>query len=191
MKKWWRSPAAALRSVCIVDRFLILFMLLLFAYTGHHLFHGAAAVQETNAVDVIVRTSMASIFGYFLSNNMVRTRRPAPPVSAPAPADSQGREGEDSGQPRGKIGFSGASSRPIEGAGGIQFSQEEPPQPQSCSRLQVTVVSLVGLASLGTLLASRAFCQATPEGTAIVSQLRDFVSASIGFLVSCGKNSPS
>ncbi len=190
MKKWWRSPAAALRSVCIVDRFLILFMILLFAYTGYHLFNGAAAAQETNAVDVIVRTSMASIFGYFLSNNMVRTRRPASPVSTPAPADSQGREGEDSGQPRGKIGFSGASSRPIEGAGGIQFSQEEP-QPQSCSHLQVTVVSLVGLASLGALLASRAFCQATPEGTAIVSQLRDFVSASIGFLVSCGKNSPS
>ena len=55
-----------------------------------------------------------------------------------------------------------------------------------CDRIQVVVVSIIGLFSLIVLLVARQFPSTAAEYTAIVSQLRDFLSASIGFLISCG-----
>ena len=56
-----------------------------------------------------------------------------------------------------------------------------------CSRLQILIVSTIGLISLLLLLIARNNTAVSSELTATVSQFRDFVSASIGYLVSCGK----
>lgn len=57
-----------------------------------------------------------------------------------------------------------------------------------CSRLQIVIVSTVGLVSLLLLLIARNYTVLTPEFSATASQLRDFTAAAIGYLVSCGKN---
>ncbi len=54
--------------------------------------------------------------------------------------------------------------------------------------IQVVIVSVIGLLSLIILMVTRQFQNVTSELTAVMSQLRDFVSACIGFLISYGKN---
>ena len=57
----------------------------------------------------------------------------------------------------------------------------------NCNKIQITVVSVVGIFSLILLFIAGKFLDTTHEISATVSQLRDFVSACVGFLVSCGK----
>ena len=80
---------------------------------------------------------------------------------------------------------SGASSQPAEPT---EPSGEAPAASvPCCSRLQVMTVATVGLISLLLLLIARNRIAMTPEPAATVSQLRDFMAACIGYLVSCGK----
>ena len=193
MKTWWKKVTAAVRSVSIVDRFLILFMVILFFYTTIHPFLWVDPPGATNTIDVIVRTSMASIFGYFLSSPFIQmrgsTRTSAPTPPAVSIQQEQDPSPQAQGAARGAIGFRGPVSSGEEVAGGSALGEMETPPTASGGRLQVAVVGMVGLVSLVVLLVIRQFQDATPELSAIVSQLRDFVSASIGFLVSCGKTS--
>ena len=50
------------------------------------------------------------------------------------------------------------------------------------------IVAGIGGISLILLFAVRNYLDTNPEITATVSQFRDFVSACVGFLVSCGKS---
>lgn len=73
---------------------------------------------------------------------------------------------------------------------------EEPaplPEPSADSsssenRLQIMLVSLIGIGSFLLLSLARFRPDGTPEMAAILSQLRDFASGCIGFLISCGKS---
>lgn len=152
MKKQWKEKL--LCQVCIVDRFLLVFLFFLFLYMIMDIFFGSSASQEGNTIDIIVRTSMAAIFGYFISSNFTEKSKT---LSA---------QSTDSEEP---------------------FSEISEP-PRRCSRVQITIVASIGLFSLIILFLTRFYQELTPELSAAISQLRDFVSACIGFLISCGKN---
>lgn len=154
MIKIWRKAKRTFDNVCIVDRFLLIFLLVLFGYIIAHIFSGAAASQEGNTIDIIVRTSMAAIFGYFISSNFSERQNTLS-------AQSTDSEDQSLGQ-------------------AVSFRR--------CSKIQVTIVASIGLISLAILFVTRFYQDFTPELSATISQLRDFVSACIGFLVSCGKN---
>ncbi len=47
----------------------MLIMLILLLQSAYNIFLDEPAYQEENTIDVIVRTSQAAIFGYFLSAN--------------------------------------------------------------------------------------------------------------------------
>ena len=72
MNALWKKIKAAHESLCLVDRFLILFMAALFVYMTLHLLLGSVATEETKATNIIVRTSAAAIFGYFISSNFIK-----------------------------------------------------------------------------------------------------------------------
>ena len=57
-----------------MDRCLIVFMLILYAYMLYSLLTGKSLSGDSNTVDVIVRTSAAAIFGYFISSNFASGR---------------------------------------------------------------------------------------------------------------------
>lgn len=74
-------------------------------------------------------------------------------------------------------------------------SEEPTPLPEpatdsssSENRLQIMLVSLIGIGSFLLLSLARFRPDGTPEMAAILSQLRDFASGCIGFLISCGKS---
>lgn len=83
----------------LVDKCLLLFMGVLLVQSAMALFGSPNVSNEINSIDIIIRTSTAGIFGYFLSANFIRSTprsdsapRPAPemqalpPVQMPPPA---------------------------------------------------------------------------------------------------------
>ncbi len=186
MIKLWKRVKEIIRSICIVDRFLIIFMLVLFFYMVFHLFTGISDSQDTNTIDVIVRTSLAAIFGYFISSNFARADLSTAPQNTENPNINVNAISDPHVQ--NQIGFQASMASSSEELGRISFSESSSTPIKYCSKIQVFVVSMIGLISLIILFITRCFWDATPELTAMISQLRDFVSACIGFLVSCGKN---
>ena len=148
-------------------------MLILITQSAYTLFAARNFSQETNTVDVIVRTSAAAIFGYFLSGNFVK-----PSSSVPEKMEQDPPEIRDSAQAQGQVPSTGSEEKRTE----TTFS------PVYYTKMQVIIVAAIGIFSLIPLLIVRNFAEITPETAATVSQFRGFVSASVGFLVGCKKH---
>lgn len=74
MKKGFfsRIPVRAiLAKIHPVDKSLMVFMIILIAQSAYSIFVQDGGSQEVKEIDIIVRTSAASIFGYFLSANFI------------------------------------------------------------------------------------------------------------------------
>lgn len=186
MRKLWKRFKKSIQSLCLVDRFLMLFMLVLFGYLVVKVFFGAGGSQDNDTIGVIVRTSLASIFGYFISSNF------AAGASSSQMTDARGvhlpsetLNPSPSARLRNQIGF---ETSVLQSSGEVSSAKESPAPVKRCGKAQVYVVASIGLCSLVILLATTKLQDAASEIAAMKSQLRDFVSACIGFLVSCGKH---
>ena len=160
MKRIFENIKQSLDAISLIDKILMAYMGILLVYIAIHLIWGAT-MQESTSVDTIIRTSASAIFGYFISNNFIRSN-----------SDTESKN---------KMNIQAQSDL---------IQQEKNTAVNTsvcCSRLQIIVVSAIGFIALVLLLISRNYTQTTPEFSTTVSQLRDFLSASIGFLVSCGK----
>lgn len=161
MKRIFENIKQSLDAISLIDKILMAYMGILLVYIAIHLIWGAT-MQESTSVDTIIRTSASAIFGYFISNNFIRSN-----------SDTESKS---------KMNIQAQSDL---------IQQEKNTAVNTsvcCSRLQIIVVSAIGFIALVLLLISRNYTQTTPEFSATVSQLRDFLSASIGFLVSWGKS---
>ena len=146
-----------IKSIHTVDKFLIIIMLMLLLQSAMALFIQRDLITQSNNIDIVVRTSSASIFGYFLSENFIKPD----------------------------------SSTKNENIITISSDEISPPKKNiySCKTIQITIIALISIISLLILLVIRNFFTVSSENIAILSQLRDFVSSGIGFLVGCKKNS--
>lgn len=186
----------ALAGVYLVDRCLLLFMMVLLVQSACSVFLPGDRGGESGSIDIIVRTSSAAIFGYFLSANFNR-RTSAIPTAA-GQTSLQGKEMPSAGTgegPLAQIGFQAPSDGAEEAP-----ERTEPPSVSAEAgqtpedRLQILTAAGIGLFSLLILLLLR--WMGTPEdgsATATAAQLRDFVSGCVGFLIGCptGKPDPS
>lgn len=175
MKKIFAAIKYLLNGIYLIDKILILYMIILLIYTAIHLFNGAA-MQESTTVDTIIRTSASAIFGYFISNNFIKSNSGAKSQNI-SDSDSENAAADKIAIPQSDIVQQDAENEKNAAA----------ESNVCCCNLQIIVVSGIGLISLVLLLISRKCTNTTPEFSATVSQLRDFLSACIGFLVSCGK----
>ena len=184
------SFCKAWSSIHWVDKSLILFMLLLLGQSACSLFLPDRRTQSVHDIDIIVRTSSASIFGYFLSANFVnRSSVQTETVSAPAPLTTAAQAGTEVGAPKSQIGFT-AEDTALEG-GGIQSvpSPSLPAWLPDTNCLQVATATVIGLFCLLVLLilrnmgASGSQLLASDSVSATVVQFRDFVSGCVGFLI--------
>lgn len=167
-----------------VDGFLILFLLLLLIQSAFNLLFDQTFTADTNAIDVVVRTSAALIFGSFLSGQDKVETPSTQAKSTPAPMTlSSALPSENI--PSGQIGFSAPipSSSLDEVPSPPAFSEKPAVDTRTRPNLSVIVVALVGLFSLILLLIVRNFTTVTPGMAATLSQLRDFVCGCIGLLV--------
>lgn len=72
MKKLKRIIYKFIKSISLIDKALLLLMFLLLFQTVHELFFIEIQNQLSSSVDVVFRTAIASIFGYFVSSNFLR-----------------------------------------------------------------------------------------------------------------------
>ena len=159
-------------SVYPVDIVLMLFLMVLLIHAGVSLFSEQGVSQERTTIDIIVRTSAAAIFGYFLS--------------APATSASSGTAvtGGKADAPQNAIGFQTSDAGETLTPGNALATSGEPNYRIS----RILFLSAVGGVCLIFLLILRN-CDSVPESAAAtISQFRDFIAASIGFLISCGKS---
>lgn len=168
----------------LVDKFLIIIMFVLLIQSAYTLFVHETVSQDTNTIDTVTRTSSAAIFGYFISGNFIK--KSSDSVSQNTTNDVITVTGSDSkiNRIKNQIGFNTDNTASDTGITNASVSENSS---ICCDKIQVIIVSMIGILSLIFLLALRNFVQITPQTSATVSQLRDFVSACVGFLISCGK----
>lgn len=162
LRRWWKR-------VPLKDKFLLIFMVLLLAQSALNLFVKDLAISETSPLDIVIRTTSATIFGYFIGIGFLRE------TSFHTPKAVEDFEAENPPQ----------SSIPIPVQHALLPEETVPPHGvEKRFRQQIIIVASIGIVSLSMLLlASNLGRTQTMESTATLSQLRDFVSGSVGFLV--------
>lgn len=186
--KFFSALRAWFLGLPAVDRSLLVFMVILLVQSVYSVFFHAAG-KTASDIDVIVRTSAAAIFGYFLSANFASGTASAPqtPTSASAHILPAADNENDRAVLKNPIGFgeheSSLESGSTQSDGGNEAAT-------ACS-LQITVATGIGLFCLLALILLRNASQWFPsldDPNAVAStivQFRDFVSGCVGFLIGC------
>ena len=192
---WQNGPGRALNGLPLADRFLLLFFLVLLAGSADMLLWPQPG--PSGEIDVIVRTSSASVFGYLLSGGLSPSAPAAsrsavsPETLSPTEVPPPGRE--MAGMPADPSPAPDPLPDPAAPAG-------LPSGPVSCSRIQILTAAGVGIFCLGALLLLRGWpgrldlLAASDSATAVLVQFRDFISGSLGYLIGCSSrqtDSPS
>ena len=154
---WWRR-------LYVVDRLLLIFMAILLIQSAHSLFFCEQATQNSNALHTVIRTAAASIFGYFIS------------------AGFRGGTNRDNIAENTAIGVSTGTETDGEARVKVTVDRSEGLINQRL-RQQIIIVALIGIFSLLILVAACNNTTTASDAVAALSQLRDFVSGSIGFLI--------
>ncbi len=176
----------------LIDKCLIFFMFIFLAQSIYSLFSGEKETYYTSSIDIVVRTTSAAIFGYFLSANFIKkstnvnsgsnspnTIITPPPVSI----EGEGKDAPVNGVVKNKIGFTGNTVQPDipELPTHIQSKDDS----DSTSNQQIIITTIIGVVSLCAILIARNTIPLTAASTPVISHLRDFVSGCVGFLVGC------
>lgn len=151
-------------SLCLVDRILIIFMGILLLQSVYSLFFYELMQEETKTIDVIIRTTAAAVFGYFISGSFRGSN-----IQNDKPAQNAN-------------GFSLKAQEKEE----IQTGYAEEKRNSAVRkriRQQIIIVSFIGISSLVILIVARNYLLLPASSASTVSQLRDFVSGSVGFLI--------
>ena len=187
MKQHLTAWRAAMRRIHPVDKGLLLFMLILLIQSAANLFFPAGDSSTAGEIDIVVRTSAAAIFGYFLSANFIGRGEDDGQATKAAQAHilKAGTSPVQDSTPRAQIGFS--SGEPAEEPGAPEL--RPPEQPSLC--LQVRCATFIGLFCLAALLLLRNLTQLgimpppSDSVTGTIVQFRDFISGCVGFLIGC------
>lgn len=173
---WWNGVRRGWHSVHLVDRSLIVFMVLLLGQSALGLFFPWGGNETASNIDIVIRTSSAAIFGYFLSGNFTRRQETAWSGTHGDQAYKIRESGE--GQAKSRIGFTADDGALLPGGAATGPAT----CPAAC--LQVTAASYIGIFCLVTLMVLRntGWGEAA-SSDAVVIQFRDFVSGCVGFLI--------
>ncbi len=182
-----KRSKALIKSIRLVDWCLIIIMSLLLLQSIYNLFANEVVNSEENIIDVVIRTAAASIFGYFMSANFMSGKSEA--VFQPFrqnPTQSVAKPTFRESSVQNTIGFT-ANPKPSDNLqkestttfAGSQSSKGT----KGSSDAQIIIITAIGVISLISLILVRNFVPLSSGMTATVSQLRDFVSGCVGFLI--------
>lgn len=154
------------RRIRLTDACLLLFMIILMMQSVYNLFFRELnGLEGAGAIDVIIRTTTAAIYGYFIGAGFLR--------------DEQILEQE------GKIDAPMTKIRDAEINQALSIQANYIKQR---ARQQIIIVATIGIFSLIILLVvNNVVIELPTTAIATVSQLRDFVSGSVGLLIGNSK----
>lgn len=188
------KPPGLLRTLRLSDACLLVFLLVLMAQTAYHLLFQEMTATEIDPFGTVVRTTMAAIFGYFIGSGFLKrtamegegTTRTTTPVPKTLTAIAT-----DASQARGQIGFQIEGETSTEPTlGRVELEPDEPPE-KPCPRRQaqqILIVTGVGVYALALLMIAQYSGETTVASIATLSQLRDFLSGSVGLLIGHSSN---
>lgn len=204
-----RCIQKSLSHIHLVDKILCIFMLILLIQSAYTIFTSNAASAQINNIDIVIRTSAAAIFGYFLSANFIRhASHDESDTSSSVESDTSASAASDSGQSDFAASDSENKDQSVSSPettavwasdqNHIDFNhadfnhtvrKKNSYDPATAYRMQVIAASFIGLFCLITLLIYRNILVAggdTETSSSIlaaVTQFRDFISGCIGFLI--------
>lgn len=179
----------SLDKIKLIDKCLIVFMMLLMIQSTYNLFVNEANSNGGTNIDILIRTTEASIFGYFLSANFIKKDKRSR-MNNSSIKEEQLRVNENKDITREKKNDN--SSNEVEAiknnyiqSTDNEYYLEEEGDENTTSEQQVIIVTVIGVVSLIAIIIARDFNINTTASAATISQLRDFVSGSVGFLLGC------
>lgn len=163
----------------LVDRLLLIFMVILLAQSARSLFFYECVSQNSDALHTAIRTTAASIFGYFISAGFRGANQDG--TSMQTESDSPAGQNK-SRKPTAQTSPSETEGSIIEARSKTMVDQSDESTEQRL-RQQMLIVGMIGISSLLMLVIACDSTQDTTNASAALSQLRDFVSGSVGFLI--------
>lgn len=169
-------------------------MILLMFQSTRSLFTKHEITGDSAHIDVVVRTSIAAIFGYFLSANFIRRTFDGSSNNTGGTMDSTKLISAETGGAQGRIGFSSPQSgmdADTPDIGGASYTENSSPHSTEANKLQIIITSVIGLFCLAVLILARdisalnADMEMSASAAATITQFRDFISGCIGFLIGC------
>lgn len=167
---------SVISEIKTVDKFLPVFLFLFLVQIGYGLFTDTALSPQTTSIDVVIRTFASAVFGYFLSETI--STPPASTLQIYEPKQIS-LPTEDT-QIKNRMGF---SESPTPEKTGYVSTLPSNSARSFRQTFQISIVAGVGIISLVILLILRNTMPVTNSMIAPLTQLRDMLSSSIGFLV--------
>lgn len=168
----FKKIASIWKKIHLSDKCLFIFMCALLIQATFGLFFRVGDGGSTNGIDVIVRTSAAAIFGYFLSGNFAKEKKEEKSCDTCKPTEKveiETMDGDDSPEDYEKKSV---------------YEEDE-----VTGQVQIIIATVVGMFCFIVLTVIRnsmnamQASDATQDATAVVSMFRDFVSGCVGFLI--------
>lgn len=176
---------AYIASVSLLDRFLVIYLVLFLIHIIYALFSGKAVSTQMNSIDVVLRTFASAVFGYFLSGNFAKTEDYLLSKAYGKQLPTTYKSSDKTANRAVRIGFSDLSQ---ENGEDVQVGVALPAKVNFGSSLQIHIVAVVGLVCLIILIVVRNV-EPAGENIAALTQLRDMLSSSVGFLVGSKRSS--
>lgn len=187
----------SLDNIKLIDKCLIIFMMILMAQSIYNLFINEANLNGGDAIDILIRTTQASVFGYFLSANFIKKDRKInnnldkekkevinnENITKKTNHDNS-ENAIDSISDNSKNVNNYISSREDKYNSKLKDNDEHDDYYEtSTTEQQVVIITIVGIISLIAIIMVRDCNLVTTASAGTISQLRDFVSGSVGFLL--------
>ncbi|GAA0076344.1 hypothetical protein UT300005_07220 [Clostridium sp. CTA-5] len=189
-----RKLLKSLKKIALIDRCLIIFMTILMLQLIYNLFSNEVISKNTNNIDVVIRTTAAAIFGYFLSANFIKksennknsTLKNDTTSNEATPNLNNTNSPNLLNIPQNGIEFTSnniESSNEIKDKIDLKNSLNENLTEQETSNQQIIIATIIGVISLIVIIIARNFTDLNQISLASLTQMRDFVSGCVGFLL--------
>lgn len=150
-----------LKNICIIDRFLIIIMIILFIQLVITIYVPKMDTDfEARKIDLVLRTTLSSIFGYFLSSNFMRNSRGA------------------------KFSINNTKKEDMTRSENVKDFNTLLEKEEYYKFSQIFIVGAIAIVSIIILVVARNIgIPYNLDTVSALSQLRDLVGGSIGFLI--------
>ncbi|MBW6409489.1 hypothetical protein [Clostridium weizhouense] len=190
----FRKLLKSFKRIALIDRCLILFMIILMIQLIYNLFSNEVISKNTHNIDVVIRTTAASIFGYFLSANFIKKSKNnkiscfkddiISNENSIYLDNTNSLNSVDSSENNPDfISSNVQSNNNTKNEIDIKNSSNKNLTEQETSKQQIIIATIIGVISLIVIIIARNFTDLTQISLASLTQMRDFVSGCIGFLL--------
>lgn len=189
--KFIKNIKKAWYKIKLIDRCLIIVMAILMFQSIYNLFVNEVNSQDTTTIDVVVRTTSAAIFGYFLSANFIKKSSRkyintdvSSNIFVDENSSNKGQEPNTNNlmYVKNTIGFTSDTDNYEKK---VSVNKVEGIEEGETSELQIIIATVICVVALIVLFVVRNFTTTAPASLGTISQMRDFVSGCVGFLLGC------